>query len=260
MSVLTPPDQSNPFAPPQAPAPGPPWVVAPPGYLEPAPPRRRRVWPWVLLGIGLALGGLVALMVGYFLLGIPGVEDAKTVYADNFSSNSGQFEVFDDSLGSGAYRDGAYWLSSTGPGGLAAYIPVGPADVVDESATLTLTTTSPTTTDGAALFVERGTGEGYAFVISRARGAAIVRYASDGTASRVAAAGAALGTAPVNLRLTVAWKVTGTEVIGYFNGRELIRYTDSQGWDQFTQAGVDLGGGPAALRVDDVLIKTAGTY
>ena len=204
---------------------------------------------------GLAVLGFI--LVVFFS---PGVKDATTVYADNFSSNTGQFPAFANSDGAGAYRQGAYWL--TGQGGTrSSTVAIRAADVVDLTATLTLA--NPVTTyEGVGLQVQRGNHEGYLYEVVSPSAAVIIRVESDGSHSPLTNASVAFPAGPAVLRLTVEWTFNGTEIVGYLNDLELIRYVDDKGWDQFTRAGVVVDGGntPVTLRVDDVVIKTAGSY
>jgi hypothetical protein len=214
----------------------------------------------VLLGAGVVVAGLAALGVILVVFFSPGVKDATTVYADNFSSNTGQFPAFANSDGAGAYHQGGYWLTAQG-GTQSSTVAIRAADVVDLTATLSLVTPA-TTHEAVGLQVQRGNHEGYRYEIVSPSLAIIIRVESDGRNSPLTYAMVDFPTGPAALRLTVEWTFNGTEIVGYLNDLELIRYVDDEGWDQFTRAGVAVNGGntPVTLRVDDVVIKTAGSY
>ena len=248
----------------------------PPHPMPPPPPRaaRRRVWPWVLLAIGATWMAVVGLLVVVgVLLGdddadvsdnAADVSGTTATYQDDFAAGPGDFPVGERGTAVTEHRDGAYWIIGTESGYSSfATVPIAAADVVTVSATEELTTTA-SPGDGLGLVVMSSDDDGYLLEISSSYGAELIKAEARGTgepALRLLATEPVEGLGgPAVLELTATWTESGTELVGHLDGVEVVRYTDIDGLDQFTAAGVDVYSeiAPVTMRVDTFAVRATG--
>ncbi|HEU4566445.1 MAG TPA: hypothetical protein VFR99_00320 [Marmoricola sp.] len=264
------PPQSAPLSRAQDPLSQPP-LAAPPAYpptdslqVYPELPRRA-VWPWVL-GSVLATA-LVFLGVGLgALLWVadqqPHVSDARVVYEEHFGQGPGRFPEFTQAqtgTHAAAARDGAYVVtSSSQESSSTATAAIDPADVVDVSAVATLTRGNAQGA-GTGLIVTVGTSRGYLFEVVPSVGVRLGEVSAD-QVETLATAEVPVVASTARLRLTVEHGLGSTTLVGYLDGARVVDVLVGGGWGGFDRAGVVLytGRAPAAMTVDDVVVKSAG--
>lgn len=232
--------------------------------VYPEVPRRRPVWPWVL-------GSVLATAVLFLAVGVGGVfwlagqqpklADANVVYQESFDHGPGRFPEFTQAqTGTHAARaqGGSYLVtSSSRESSSSATATVPAADVVDVSAVTTLTKGSAQG-GGTGLIVARGTSSGYLFQVVPAAGARLARVTGD-EVETVASADVSVVASTARLRFTVEPGLTETSLVGYLDGQQVVSAKVTDEWTGFDEVGVVLytGSAPAAMTVDDVVVKTA---
>ena len=92
------------------------WGAPPPAWNS-APPKKRKVWPWVLGGIGAVVVLGVAAVVGFFVIGTAAVDavnpnyDAPPVAAGDVATTDGTIMVVDNAHV--AFEVGPQWTDQT---------------------------------------------------------------------------------------------------------------------------------------------------
>lgn len=252
--------------PPQPPPPPPP--AYPPSQtlqVYPDVPRRRRVWPWVLLAVVSTALAFLAVGAGALLWiagNQPRVSDAVVVYEEHFDQGAGRFPEFtaaQSGTSAAAARDGAYLVSSGSlESASSATVSIAPADVVDLSAVTTLTAGNAQG-GGTGLIVTVGPSRGYLFEVVPSVGARLGEVSGSQVATLATADVPAVASTS-RLRFTAEHRLGSTTLTGYLDGSKVVDVLVGGGWGGFDQAGVVLSTGraPAAMSVDDVVVKTAG--
>ena len=166
------------------------------------PTRPRNGWWYV--GVAAAVVGNLLLWSTAALVGLGLMLEhvTTTVYADDFTANSGELPAFDDANGTGRYRDGAYWLTVKTPGLHYVGVSFAARDVVDVRTTVSLTAPARATD---MVGVRAGSdGGGYVFSVTAIYldGREVLRVADPTTWHGLSSAGVAAGgdTAPVTAR------------------------------------------------------------
>ncbi|MGN6243237.1 MAG: hypothetical protein ACTHQ3_06125 [Motilibacteraceae bacterium] len=256
------PTQTPPQQPPLAPPPALPPSQS--GQVYPDLPGRR-VWPWVLAGAVATVLVLLAVGLGalvWFTGQQPRVSEAKVVYEEHFEHGAGRFPEFTQAqtgTHAAAARDGGYLVSSTSlESSSSATVAIAAADVVDVADVATLTAGNAQG-GGTGLIVTVGASRGYLFEVVPSVGARLGEV-SGGQVETVATAEPPVVASTSRLRLTVEHWLGSTTLVGYLDGHRAVDVVLSGGWGGFDQAGVVLytGRAPAAMTVDDVVVRTAG--
>jgi hypothetical protein len=200
---------------------------------------------------GMALAASVVVFMGR------DVADAGLVLTEDFSSESGSFDVTD-----GRVVDGSYALTSMDPGMLSmTFASIRPARVVDLGADFVLEE-SADSGDYALLMVSNpDSGYGYAFALSRAREAMVFRQDDPELGWEPVAWGAQVPDRPSGrARMTVSWRLDGKHIVGYVDGTEVVSYVDDAAMPGFAFTAVGLGVAgdppPAAAQFDNVSVST----
>jgi hypothetical protein len=224
--------------------------------------------PWVLLGLGLAVSGLVVLVVaGLVVLAMvgnagsddaAGLQDARLVLSEDFTWGSGSFDEYADETFTARAVDGAYVITSEDlqyADWVTAFVPR--ADAVDVRARVALAEDAEPTAE-AGVTVEGDQG-GYAFTVSGGSGALISRITAGGM--DVVTEGEALPDPSGEVRLTVEpSSAGGTLVRGYLDGRLVAEHEDSARVGGFTEVGLAVyaDSAPVTARFDDLVVRVAG--
>jgi hypothetical protein len=211
--------------------------------------------------------GLVFLVVGlgalfWFADQQPRVSDATVVYQENFEQGPGRFPEFTQArtgTHSAEARGGGYVVASSSlESSSSATVGIAPVDVVDIADVTTLTRGNAQG-GGTGLIVTVGASRGYLFEVVPSVGVRLGAVSED-QVETVASAEVPAIASTSRLRLTVEHRLGSTTLVGYLDGARVVDVLISGGWGGFDRAGVVLytGRAPAAMTVDDVVVKTAG--